>query len=89
MHTLLMMANKTLSFTTRAKTYKTNLDKQPSECTSSLPLATSPYVSNGSLQIEKPISDSVLRPPKGKIWKSTFNPNYKDAQNYNIVEDLA
>ena len=46
-------------------------------------------VSNGSLQIEKPISDIVLHPPKGKIWKSTFNLSARVAQNYNIVEDLA
>jgi hypothetical protein len=44
---------------------------------------------SGSLQIEKPSFDSILRPPKSTIHKSTFNPNSQAAQNYNIVEDLA
>ena len=44
---------------------------------------------SGPLQIEKPYFDSILRPPKSTIWKSTFNPNSRAAQNYNIVEDLA
>jgi hypothetical protein len=33
--------------------------------------------------------DSILRPPKRNIHKSTFNPSSRAAQNYNIVEDLA
>jgi hypothetical protein len=41
------------------------------------------------LQIEKPTFDSILRPPKRTICKSTFNPSSCAAQNYNIVEDLA
>ena len=76
---VLMMANETAALTTRAKTYDTNPDKQSIRSTSSLPLTTSSHVSNGSLQIEKPISDNVLRPPKGTIWKLTFNPNARVA----------
>jgi hypothetical protein len=41
------------------------------------------------LQIEKPSFESILCPPKSTIQKSTFNPNSRAAQNYNIVEDLA
>ena len=70
-----MMANETIALMTREKIYNTNLDKQSSGRTSSLPSTTSPPVSNGSLQIEKPISNNVFHPPKGTIWKSTFNPN--------------
>jgi hypothetical protein len=33
--------------------------------------------------------ESILRPPKSTIHKATFNPISRDAQNYNIVEDLA
>jgi hypothetical protein len=44
---------------------------------------------SGPLQIEKPSFDSILRPPKSTIQKSTFNPNSWADQNYNIVEDLA
>jgi hypothetical protein len=43
----------------------------------------------GPLQIEKPSFDSILRPPKSTIQKSTFNPSSWATQNYNIVEDLA
>ena len=44
---------------------------------------------NGPLQIERPISDTILRPPKNTIRKVVFNPNARAAQNYNIVKDLA
>lgn len=83
------MANETISLTTHAKTYDTTLDKQPNGSASSQPSTFAPPISNGSLQIEKPISDNVLRPAKGTIWKLTFSPSAKAAQNYNIVEALA
>jgi hypothetical protein len=44
---------------------------------------------SGSLQIEKPMFNSILHPTKSTICKSTFNPSSHAAQNYNIVEDLA
>jgi hypothetical protein len=44
---------------------------------------------SGPLQIKKPSFDSILCLPKRTIKKSTFNPNSRAAQNYNIVEDLA
>ena len=31
----------------------------------------------------------TIKPPKGVIHKSTYNPQARVAQNYNIVEDLA
>ena len=61
---VLMIANETVIMTTREKTYEPNLDRQSNGITYNLPLTTSPPVSNGSLQIEKPISDNVLCPPK-------------------------
>ena len=64
---VLMMANETVALMTREKKYDMNLDKQSNGSTSSLPSTTSPPLSNGSLQIEKPISYNVLRPPKGTI----------------------
>ena len=64
---VLMMANEIVTLTNRGKTYDINLNKQTSGSTSSLPTTTSSFVSNGSLQIEKPISDNVVRPPKGTI----------------------
>ena len=76
---VLMMSNETVVLTTRAKTYNTTPDKQVNESPPSQPSTTTPPLSNGSLQIEKPIFDNVLRPPKGLIRKSTFNPNVRAA----------
>jgi hypothetical protein len=53
------------------------------------PPSTSVTPPSGPLQIEKPNFDSILHPPKSTIQKSTFNPNSRASQNYNIVEDLA
>ena len=41
------------------------------------------------LQIERPVSDSILRPPKALIKWATHNPNARVAHNDNVVEDLA
>lgn len=84
-----MMANETVPLTTQAKTYDTTPDQQTNESTSSLPSTTSPFVSNGSLQIEKPVSDYVLRPPKGTLRKSTSSPSAHVAEIYNVIEYLA
>jgi hypothetical protein len=88
-----------INLTTRSKTYDTsgNPDKgkdtngtgnlqDPSSSSVSLPSVNPP---SRPLQIEKPMFDSILRPPKRTIRKYTFNPSSCDAQNYNIVEDLA
>jgi hypothetical protein len=86
-----------VNLTTRSMTYDMPVkpDKPKTANVSSPdPLPSSinpPSVSPPSrpLQIEKPSFDSILHPPKSTIWKSTFNPNSRAAQNYNIVEDLA
>ena len=45
---------------------------------------------SGSLEIEKPTAEPVVRPPsKGVLQKSSYNPNAHAAQHYSIVEDLA
>jgi hypothetical protein len=86
-----------VNLTTRSVTYDTPVkpDKlktangsspDPSPSTVNPPSVSPP---SGPLQIEKPSFDSILRPPKSTIRKSTFNPNSRAAQNYNIVEDLA
>ena len=48
---VLMMANDTVTLTTREKTYDSNPDKQPNGSTSSLPSTASPSISNGFLQV--------------------------------------
>ena len=52
-------------------------------------LQTNKLMEVGSRQIEKPVSDNVLHPPKETIQKSTFNPSARTAPNYNTIEDLA
>jgi hypothetical protein len=86
-----------VNLTTRSATYDTPVKPDKSKTTNGsspdpLPsVVNPPSVSppSGPLQIEKPSFDSILRPPKSTIQKSTFNPNSRAAQNYNIVEDLA
>lgn len=87
-----LMCNETMDLTTRLKTYQSipelNMNgdlkvKSPMDENSFGPPPTGP------LQIERPISDTILRPPKSTIRKALFNPNARAMQNYNIVEDLA
>jgi hypothetical protein len=88
-----------INLTTLSKTYDTpgNLDKGKYTTVTGTLLDLSPsFVSPpsvnppyGPLQIEKPMFNSILRPPKSTIRKSTFNPSSRATQNYNIVEDLA
>ena len=45
---------------------------------------------SGSLEIEKPTPEPIVKPPsKGVLRRSSYNPNARAAQHYNIVEDLA
>jgi hypothetical protein len=88
-----------INLSTLFKTYETpgNPDKgkdtndtgtlqDPSSSSISPPLVNP---SPGPLQIEKPMFDSILCPPKRTIRKATFNPSSNANQNYNIVEDFA
>ena len=43
-----------------------------------------------STEVAQPIiPELTIKPPKGVVHKSTFNPRARAAQHYNIVEDLA
>ena len=80
---------KTINVTTQANTYDTPLGDQSKgkvvyQCSSS-----TPPPSSNPLQIENPIYDATLCPPKSIIRKATFNPNSRAAQNYNIIKYLA
>jgi hypothetical protein len=87
------------NLTTLSKTYDTpsNPDKgKATNGTGTLPDPSLSYVSppsvnppSGPLQIEKPMFESILHPPKITFHKYTFNPSSRATQNYNIVEDLA
>jgi hypothetical protein len=81
-----------IDLTTRTATYDTSAKPDKENVTNGIPPNPSPAsVSppSGSLQIDKPIFDSILRPPKSIVRKSTFNLSSRAAQNYNIVEYLA
>jgi hypothetical protein len=81
-----------IDLTTRTTTYDTPAkpDKEKvANGTTSDPPSTTVTPQSGPLQIEKPTFDSILRPPKSTIRKSTFNPSSRATQNYNIVEYLA
>jgi hypothetical protein len=78
-----------VTLTTRAKDYtpsKEKVDDLPPDLVQPSPPNPS---TNGPLHIEWPSLDTVLRPPKGVVKKSAFNPHARAAQNYSIVEDLA
>jgi hypothetical protein len=88
-----------INLTTLSKTYETSIKPNkgkvtnntdtlldPSPSSISPPSVNPPY---GPLQIEKPMFNSILRPRKSTIRKSTFNPSSCATQNYNIVEYLA
>ena len=52
--------------------------------------STSTMPSSSPLHIERPSNDSFIHlPPKGVLWKSSYNLNARAAQHYNIVKDLA
>jgi hypothetical protein len=86
-----------IDLTTCSTTYDTPAKPDKRKVTNGTLLDPSPsFVSppsisppSGSLQIEKPKFESILRSPRSTIHKSTFNPSSRVAQNYNIVEDLA
>jgi hypothetical protein len=86
-----------INLTTHTMTYDTSIKPDKMKTTNgSLPDPSPSFVSplfasppSRPLQIEKTSFDSILRPPNSTIWKSTFNPSSRAAQNYNIVEDLA
>jgi hypothetical protein len=77
--------------TTHTTTYDTSIKHDKEKFTNGTPPDPSPTTVStpfGSLHIEKPTFDSILRPSKSTIRKSTFNPSSRAAQIYNIVEYL-
>jgi len=73
-----------IHISTRTKDYPSSAGKEP-EVPSSAPPSSS-----GPLHIERPSTETPIRPPpKGVLQKSSYNPNARAAQHYSIVEDLA
>ena len=82
-----MISNEMVSLTTRSHNYDPPLEKKDDNSSTDKPIVSTPPPANNIL-IEKSIIDAIFRPPKSTIRKSIFNPNVRDAQYYNIVEDL-
>jgi hypothetical protein len=81
-----------IDLTTRTIMHDTLAKLDKDKVTNGTPLDPSPTTvspPSGSLHIEKPTFESILRPPKSTIRKSTFNPSSCAAQKYNNVEDLS
>jgi len=73
-----------IHISTQIKDYPFCARKEP-EISSSAPPSSS-----GPLHIEIPSTEMpIWPPPKGVLQKSSYNPNARVAQHYNIVEDLA
>ena len=75
-----------ISVTTRSKDY--NESRQaPGKAVANGP---PPPPVSGSWEIEKPTPEPVVKPPsKGVLRRSSYNPNARASQHYNMVEDLA
>ena len=81
------MMSMPINVATRSKDYQTlalTAEKEKEATPSSSTLSSIP------LHIEHPNLDSVIGPPsRGVLRKSSYNPNARATQHYNIVEDLA
>jgi len=73
-----LMCNETIDLTTRTKTCDQTPNSNLSENVKGKNLIDEHSFTpppSGPLHIEKPISDTILRPPKNTIRKAVFNPN--------------
>ena len=82
------MSSETLHLNTRSQSYDPPPEKKTDDFPSDKPSVSTPPLSDG-LQIEKPILDAILHPPKSTLQKYILNPNARAAQYYNIIEYMA
>jgi hypothetical protein len=78
-----------VALTTRAKDYTPSKEKVDDSPPTLVQPSPSTPPTNGPFHLERLSLDTVLRPPKGVVRKSDFNPHARAAQNYSIVEDMA
>jgi len=85
----MMQGSSSISIITQTKDYQTPQKKMMEKEVTNVPSTSTP-ASSSLLHIKHPNHESLIRPPpKGVLWKSSYNPNARVAQHYNIVEDLA
>jgi len=84
-----MSGSKPIFVATKSKDYLPPERPVVEKETTDIP-SSSTSTNSGPLHISEPINDSIIRPPpKFVLQKSSYNPNARAAQQYNIVEDLA
>ena len=85
-----MMSSYTINLQTRSQNYdKPTYKKEDHSSLGKAHSSSSPESSSTvPLSIENPSLNMILRPPKSTLRKAVFNPNARDAQFYNVVEDL-
>jgi hypothetical protein len=79
------MCKEIVNLTIRAKTYDIIPTNHANGGATDIPSTTTSPPSSAPLQIERPIVESMLCPPKSAIQKSVFNQSSRVAQSYNIV----
>ena len=77
------MSSNTVNINTRSHSYDPPHAKKDDDTSTDKPLVSTPPPTN-RFHIEKPVLDTILRPPKSIIRKYVFNPNTCAAQYYNI-----
>ena len=84
-----MASTEPIVVSTRLKEYLNPSKALVENYVSDIPSSSTPP-SSGPLHIDRHNSDSIVQPPpKSVLRKSSYNPNTRPAQHYNIVEDLA
>lgn len=81
------MCKEMNSLKTKAKNYDAPPNNHVNGVAIDKPSTSTPTPSSTPSQIKRHVIESVLRPPKGTIHKSIFDPCACIAQHYNIVED--
>ena len=82
----MMNGSAPISIATQSKDYTKPCQAAGKEIVNGFP----PLPASSPLQIERPITEPILRPPsKVVLRKSSYNPNARATQHYSIVEDLA
>ena len=86
-----MISSDTISLQNWSHNYDKPIDKKEDHSSLGKAPSTGSLESSSTvpLTIEKPTLDMILCPPKSTLRKVVFNPNFRVAQCYNVVEDLA
>ena len=82
------MFSDIVNINTKSHNYELPLAEKDDDTSTDKSLVSTPRPTN-RIHIEKPVLDTVVRPPKSIIQKYVFNPNTRVAQYFNVVEYMA